>query len=203
MVSRKWIVCRDVNDAQFIGYGDAQIWPAMQIALVVVDTGILLAWVVLTVTTLILLSLVYRAVARSAPKVGDLPPISPMMPQKPHLFISADVDEAHSLLNRSVDDVNDGRFNAAAEKAYQATLNVLSQLLRYFSIDARGMSIVQMLKALREKGALLQPHVGLDRVDEIIEREHQGKNLSREETHWVLHIAHFVIETSKEVPIKE
>ncbi len=172
----------------------------------VIDTDVLLAWVVLTVATVILLSLVYRAVARSAPKRQDLVPVSPpsvVTLQKPHLYISADVDEAYTLLNRSVENLNEGSFNAAAEKAYQAATNVLSQLLRYFSIDAKGMSIMQMLKTLHDKGALLQPHAGLERVDEIIGREQQGKSLSREETHWVIHIAHFLIETSKEVPVKE
>ncbi|MCL5319221.1 MAG: hypothetical protein M1503_13330 [Thaumarchaeota archaeon] len=171
----------------------------------VIDTDVLLAWIVLTVATVIMLSLVYRAVARSAPKREDFMPVPPLPVtlQKPHLYISADVDEAYSLLNRSVDDINDGFFNAAAEKAYQAATNVLSQLLHYFSVDAKGMSIMQMLKMLRDKGALLRPHAGLERVDEIVERGRQGKSLSREETHWVVHIAHFIIETSKEVPVKE
>ena len=176
-----------------------------QIQSVVIDTDVLLAWTVLTVATVVLLSLVYRVVARSAPKREDFVPVSPLPVtlQKPHLYISADVDEAYALLSQSVEDVNDGSFNAAAEKAYQAATNVLCQLLRYFSVDAKGMSIMQMLKTLRDKGALLQPHAGLDRVDEIIEREHQGKTISREETHWVVHIAHFIVETSKEVPVKE
>ncbi|MCL4436445.1 MAG: hypothetical protein M1503_03435 [Thaumarchaeota archaeon] len=171
----------------------------------IVDTDVFLAWVILTVATVILLSLVYRAVARSAPKPGDFTPVppSPVPLQKPRLYISADVDEAYSLLNRSVDDINDGFFNSAAEKAYQAATNVLSQLLRYFSVEAEGMSIMQMLKTLHDKGALLRPHAGLERVDEILEKKHQGKSLSREETHWVVHIAHFLIETSKEVPVKD
>src|SRR3989304_5734949 len=154
-----------------------------QIQSVVIDTDVLLAWTVLTVATVVLLSLVYRVVARSAPKREDFVPVSPLPVtlQKAHLYIPADVDEANAILNRSVEAVNDGSFNAAAEKAYQAATNVLSQLLRYFSVDAKGMSIMQMLKTLRDKGALLQPHAGLDRVDEIIEREHQGKTISRVE----------------------
>jgi hypothetical protein len=175
----------------------------MQTPLVAVDVDVLLAWVVLTFSTIVLLSLIYRAVARSTPKRVDFQPTSPIEPQAQHLYISADIDEARALLNRSVEDVDEGRFNAAAEKAYQAIVNVLSQLLHYFSIDTSGMNIMQMLKTLSDKGAQLQPHAGLDRVDEIMAREQQGKTLSREETHWVVHISHFIIEVSKEVPVKE
>lgn len=172
----------------------------MQVSPTQIDYGVLFAWIVLALASLILISTLYRAVARSTPRPQ---PVSPTEPPKRYLFVSADVDEARVLLKRSVDDIAAGSFNNAVEKAHRAITDVLSQMLRYFSIDAKDIGVNDMLKALRENGVHLQPHTGLDRLNQILEKRHRGEDVTREDAHWAAHIAHFIIEASKEAPVTE
>lgn len=176
----------------------------MQASVTQIDYDILLAWTLLTLATLILLSVLYRAVVKSMPKKMAVEPKPPKesTPTK-FIFLSADVDEARAVLKSAIEDIEDGNFKAAVEKSCRAIADVLSQLLRYFSIDGKNMSIDNMAQALQEKGVKLHIHGRFDRLNEIAEKAKTGGELTREEAAWATHMAHFVTEMSKEARVEE
>jgi len=129
-----------------------------------VDYEVLLLWLTLTLFTSIVLALIYRLVVRSIPRgVEAARPVEGGRPAK-FLFISADTDIAKELLKRAREDIDEGRLTQAVEKSATAVTDVLSQLLRYFSIDSKGMSIGDIMQSLGRSGVRLPiPHI-LDRM---------------------------------------
>lgn len=176
----------------------------MQVSIMQVDYEALMFWLTLTLLTSIALALLYRAVVRSihggvkeeAQQVGGGPPAK-------FLFISAEVDEANDLLKRAKEDIDEGRFSQAVEKSVAATINILSQLLKYFSIDAKGMSVDEMMRSLGRNGVRLHtPHV-LDRMNKTIENARSGRPLAREEAVWMVSAAGLIVGASKEARVVE
>ncbi|MFQ6134321.1 MAG: hypothetical protein ACE5KU_00710, partial [Nitrososphaerales archaeon] len=170
-----------------------------------INYEVLVAWTLLTLAAVIALSVVYRSVVRRMPKrvSAEAKPAEGEAPEK-FIFISADVDEAISLLKSAREDVEDGNLKTAVEKACRAVEDVLSQLLRYFSIERKDMGINDMLQTLYEKGVRLHTHPGgLDRLNRIVEKTREGVDLTREEALWMLHMSSFIAEMSKEVRVKE
>ncbi|MEE9585819.1 MAG: hypothetical protein V3W09_02850 [Nitrososphaerales archaeon] len=177
----------------------------MQASAVQMDYEVLVVWTLLTLAALITLSIVYRSVSRTTLKKVDAEAITAEgeAPKK-FIFISADVDEARSLLRSGREDVEAGKLKIAVEKAGKAAEDVLAQLLQYFSIERKDMSIADMLGTLREKEARLHTHQdGLDRLYRIEKKAHEGGDLTREEALWMLHVSSFIVEMSKEVRVEE
>ncbi len=177
----------------------------MRTSVIQVEFEVLVLWTLLTLTVIIALSFIYRYVKRSAPKrmdAGAQPAEEDIL--KKFLFISADGDNARSLLSSALEDVEDGDLKTAVEKASRAIEDVLSQLLRYLSLEGKDKSITDMLGMLHEKGVRLHTHPGgLDRLNVIIKKAREGGELTREETHWMLHVSGFMVEMSKEVRVEE
>jgi len=165
-----------------------------------VEYDVLMLWLALTLFTSIVLTLLYRMVLRSIPEAdrhtGD-------EAQVKFVFISADTDVADELLKRAREDVDEGRLAQAVEKSVSATTNVLSQLLRYFSIDAEGMSIEDMVQSLGRSGVRLRIPYTLNRMAAILKKVQDGRPPTREEALWMVSTSGLIVEASKEARVVE
>ena len=168
-----------------------------------ISYGDLLSWIMLTFAAVIMLSFMYRFATQNRILIEDTETKETEMgtPQK-FIFISADVDEAISLLRSAHVEFEKNNFNETVKKTQSAISLVLSQLLNYFAIQNEESNVENMFQMLHEKGAVIRaPQQGIARLDEIIKKANEDKLLTKEEIHWVLHVSGHIIESTKEVPV--
>lgn len=167
-----------------------------------VDYLILLVWTLLTLAAIVLISVLYRSVSKSTPRRETTGAESAELPKR-FIFISAVVDEARSLLKTAREDFEAAMFNPAVEKSSRAAADVLSQLLRYFSVEKGSMSVGEMLQTLRSKGVKMRIPVELDRLKGIEGKAREGGVLTREEVLFAIQAASYIVEASKEAQVVE
>lgn len=165
----------------------------------------LISWIILTLSTVILLSVLYRF---STIKRNDNTDIQSQqsdeeLPKK-FMFISADVQQVLPLLKSASEDTKNNYFNKSIQKTNKAILIILSQLLKYFTIEDNNMNVEDMFNELQKNGVTLNTNIdNFRRFNEIIKKDIKNEQLSKEEAIWVLKFADFIIENSKEVIINE
>jgi|TARA_B100001971_G_C18246276_1_gene574475 hypothetical protein len=170
-----------------------------------ISYGDLLSWIMLTFAAVIMLSFMYRFATQNRILTGNTETKKTEMntPQK-FIFISADVDEAISLLRSAHVAFEKNNFKESMKKTQSAISLVLSQLLNYFAIQNEESNVKNMFQMLHEKGVIIPaPQQGIARLDEIIKKANEDKLLTKEEIHWALHASGHIIESTKEVRIKE
>jgi|TARA_B100001971_G_C18037616_1_gene455892 hypothetical protein len=159
----------------------------------------------LTLAAVIILSVMYRFATKNSTSSDNLETMETEIniPQT-YIFISADIEEANSLLKNAHSEYEKNNFTESAKKTQSAIFQVLSQLLKYFDIQNEENSVENMFQILHKKGVVLPaPQPGITRLDEIFKKANEDKLLTKEEIQWLFHVSSHIIENSKEVRIKE
>ena len=170
-----------------------------------ISYGDLILWFMLTITAVIVLSVMYRFATQNKTSSNDMETIETKVftPQN-YTFISADIDEAITLLKSAHCEYEKNNFTESAKKTRSAIVQVLAQLLKYFDIQNEESSVENMFQALHKKGVIFPaPQPGIIRLDEIFKKANEDKLLTKEEIQWLFHVSSHIIENSKEVRIKE
>ena len=170
-----------------------------------INYGDLISWIMFTLAAVIILSLMYQFATRDKilRESAETKETEMITPQK-FMFISADVDEAISLLRSAHVEFEENNFNESIKKTKSAILLVLSQLLDYFAIQTEESNVENIFQMLHKKGVIISaPQQGIARLNEIIRKSNDGKLLTKEEIHWALHVSGHIIESTKEVRVME
>ncbi len=163
----------------------------------------IISWIILTFSTMIILSMLYRfATLKRDDDINIKFQKSEETPQKKFVFISADVDEATIILRSASEDTIEANYNKAIQKSNKAISLVLTQLLKYFVIENKNLNVDEMYQELLKQGITL--NINRDnfiKFNEIIRKDMDNKQISKDETIWVLKFSGFIIENVKEVKI--
>lgn len=165
----------------------------------------LITWVILTLSTVILLSVLYRFSTTKRDENINIKfqQSEEELPNK-FMFISAEVDQAIPLLRSASEDIKNNYINKAIQKSNKAIILMLSQLLKYFTIQNSNMNAEDMFNELQKKGVTLNTNIdNFRRFNEIIKKDIRNELISKDESIWVLKFAGFIIENVKEVRIDE
>jgi len=162
--------------------------------------SILLFWALITLVSIVTVTILYRYLAgKDVEENNQIYHSNNGLART--VFISASSDNAKSIIRLANEDVSVGLFDLAAEKSLTAIRDILIQLLGFFSINNKDMTIQQMIQTLRSNGSIFSIQNRFVRLETIEAKLYNKQSITVEEALFSIQTASKIMESSREVHV--
>jgi len=160
-------------------------------------------WFLITIGGVIIFAAMYRLASRSIPERSYHQPTDISQLPLKYTFISADQENAKTLLKRAREEIEAGNSLRGLERSFEAIRDILTQLLRFYEVDGKDLDVDTMLQSLSSKGIILGSKDEYQELSKTYNKVLAKEVFRKGEALYSLQLCSVLVERSKEAKITE